>query len=65
LLKIDKPVKIYFNFEYIKTIKYSLIDFVKENLSGKLLTWIPANFETTQTMVEFLDKHIKNELALN
>ncbi len=65
MLKIDKPVKIYLDSEYIKTIRYSLIDFVKEELPGKLLTWIPDYFESKQEAVSFLDKHIQFELKCN
>lgn len=65
MLNINKPVKIYLDFKYIKTIKYSLMDFVKEELPDKLLTWIPVNFNTRQEMVKFLKNHIQRELQLN
>ncbi len=65
MLKIDKPIKIYLDFEYIKTIRYSLIDFIKEELPNKLLTWIPNNFKTKHDMAKFLDEHIKKELRHN
>lgn len=65
MLQIDKPVRIYLNSEYVDTVRYSLIDFVKEQQSDRLLTWIPVNFETGQKMLEFLDNHIQKELTLN
>ena len=65
MLIIDKLVKIYLDFEYIKTIRYSLMDFVKEELPGKLLTWIPNNFDTKQDMAKFLDNYIEKELQFN
>ena len=65
MIKIDKPVKIYLDTKYIKTIRYSLIDFIKEEYPNKILTWIPDNFESGKAMVKFLDKHIKQEVKNN
>lgn len=65
MLKINKPVKIYLDFKYVDTVRYSLIDFVKDENSNKLLTWIPDNFETKKSLAIFLDNHIKKELQFN
>lgn len=65
MIEINKPIRLYVDFEYIKSIKYSLLDFVKEELPGKLVTWIPDNFESKQDMLNFLDKHIQLELQNN
>jgi len=64
MLKIDKPVKVYLDFEYIKTIRYTLLDFVKEELPDKLLTWIPNNFKTKKEMAVFLDAYIEKNSRL-
>ena len=50
---------------WVKTIRYSLIDFVQEEFPDKLLIWIPDNFESDKDMVKFLDEHIEKELQLN
>lgn len=65
ILKIDKPVKVYLDFEYVDTVRYSLIDFVKNENPDKLLTWIPENFSTKLEMAKYLDNHIKRELQFN
>jgi len=65
MVKIDKPVKIYLDTKYVKTIRYSLIDFILEEYPNKLLTWIPDNFESGKDMVKFLDNNIKQEIQNN
>ncbi len=65
MCKIDKPVKVYLDFEYIDTVRYSLVGFIKEEIPNKLLTWIPDHFESKQEAVSFLDKHIQFELKCN
>jgi|GEM_PF-2042139 len=65
MVKIDKPVKIYLDTKYVKTIPYSLIDFIQEEYPNKLLTWIPDNFESGKDMVSFIDEYIQFELKCN
>jgi len=38
MLAFDKPVKIYLDTRYVKTIRYSLIDFIQEEYPNKILT---------------------------
>jgi len=65
MLTFDKPVKIYLDAKYVKTIRYSLIVFVQDEFPDKILTWIPDNFESRKSMVEFLEYNIKMEIQLN
>ena len=65
MIKIDKPVKIYLDTKYVKTIRYSLIDFIQDEFPDKLLIWIPDNFESGKDMVKFLDNNIHKEMQLN
>lgn len=65
MIRINKSVNIYINSEYINTFDYSLIDFIQEETPNKLLTWIPANFETRQDMLRFLESNLKKELQFN
>lgn len=65
MLKINKPVRIFIDSEYIQTLNYSLINFVKEEIPDKLLTWIPANFKTRQEMLRFLETNFKKESQFN
>jgi len=65
LNKIDKPVKIYIDFEYVDTVRYSLIVFIKKEMPDELLTWIPVNFASKLEMAEFLDNQIQKELNYN
>ncbi|MFO7827843.1 MAG: hypothetical protein R6V23_04430 [Bacteroidales bacterium] len=64
MLKIDKPVKIFLDSQYIKTIRYSLIDFVQDEFPDKILTWIPDNFESRKTMVEFIEKILSRKFKI-
>lgn len=65
MLKINKPVRIFINQEYVQTLNYSLINFVKEESPENLITWIPSNFMSGQEMVNFLDTNLKRESQLN
>ncbi|HAF28294.1 MAG TPA: hypothetical protein DCG75_04520 [Bacteroidales bacterium] len=65
MLQIDKSVKVYLDFEYVDSLRYSLIDFVKDEMPNKLLTWIPDNFSTKQEMVKYVDNYVKKELYWN
>jgi len=65
MLKIDKPVKFYLNSEYLKTVRYSLISFIKEEFPNNLITWIPDNFKTKQDVVEYLELHVQKEMQFN
>jgi hypothetical protein len=65
MCQIDKPIKIYLDFEYVDTVRYSLIDFVKDENPNKLLTWIPDNFETKESLAKYLDHYIDKELQFN
>jgi len=38
MIAFDKPVKIYLDTRYVKTIRYSLIDFIQEEYPNKILT---------------------------
>ena len=65
MIKINKPIRLYVDFVYLKTINYSLLNFVKEELSGKLVTWIPNNFISKKDLVEFLERNLHKEIKLN
>jgi len=65
MLKIDKPVKVYLDFMYVDTVKYSLISFIKEEMPDKILTWIPNNFQSGKEMLKFLEINISKELQQN
>jgi len=44
---------------------FKKLSFLEQEFKHKLVSWIPANFETRKDMVDFVDNQIKKELELN
>ncbi|MDX9694543.1 MAG: hypothetical protein RBT49_02025 [Bacteroidales bacterium] len=65
MIEINKPVKVYINSEYAKTVNFSIIPSIEQEITQKLISWVPVNFKDGNDMLTYLEKQIKKELELN
>lgn len=65
MIVINKPVKVYINCEYTKTVNFSIIPFIEQEITQKLISWIPVNFKDGKDMVNYLETQIEKEMNLN
>jgi hypothetical protein len=45
LMQVNKPVKVYKDYKYLKTVQLSAVKFIEDIFSKSLIIWIPVNFE--------------------
>ena len=62
---INKPVKVYINDEYSKTVNFSLIPFIEQEIKQKLILWIPVNFKDGKDMLAYLENQVLKEIYYN
>lgn len=58
LMQINKPVKVYKDSEYLKTVQLSTVKFIEEVYQDNLIIWIPVNFKNGKELGEWI-KNIK------
>ena len=65
MVLINKPVKVYINDEYTKTVNFSLIPFIEQEIKQKLISWIPVNFMDGKDMLAFLENQVLKGISYN
>jgi len=65
MIKINKPVKVYFNNEYIKTVNFSFVPFIEQEIKQKIISWVPINFKDGKDMLAYLENQLLKETTAN
>jgi hypothetical protein len=65
MVVINKPVKVYINSEYTKSVNFSLIPFIEQEITQKLISWVPVNFKDGKDMLTYLEKQLLKETSAN
>jgi hypothetical protein len=65
MVVINKPVKVYINCEYAKTVNFSIIPFIEQEIKQKLISWVPVNFMDGKDMLAFLESQLLKETTAN
>lgn len=65
MVVINKPVKVFINDEYTKTVNFSLIPFIEQEITQKLISWVPVNFTNGKEMLNYLENQLSKEIEYN